>query len=257
MGGESQNPIVNTGGPFPADNAAVDYIYCPDPCEQSCNLEACGLDCLPRDPCSYPENGGCPPGYSGMGREGCCTPSSPIVVDVNGNGFNLTDAEHGVTFDISGNGTSRHFAWTSPGSDDAWLVLDRNNNGTIDNGTELFGNFTPQPSPPAGAIRNGFLALAEFDKTTNGGNNDGFITPQDSIFGLLRLWQDLNHNGISEPGELFGLSAIGIDSVELNYQESKRTDDHGNQFRFRTKLKDTQGHHVARWAWDVFLTSTP
>jgi len=257
MGGHSQNSIFNFSGPSDADNDAVDYIYCPDPCEQFCDLESCGLNCVSIDPCSYPDNGGCPPGYSaGYGR-GCCTPQSPIVIDVNGNGVNLTDAERGVVFDISGNGTTKHLAWSLPDSDDAWLVLDRNNNGVIDNGTELFGNFTPQPIPPVGSERNGFLALSEYDSTINGGDNDTVITNQDSVYVSLRLWQDVNHNGISEPSELKTLNSVGLMSIELNYKESPKIDDYRNSFRYRSKVRDAHGAQLGRWAWDVFLVSTP
>jgi hypothetical protein len=257
MGGHSQSSVFNTGGPLPADNAAVDVVYCPLPCEQYCDLESCGLNCVAKDTCSYPNNEGCPDGYQGGLGRGCCTPQSPIVVDVSGNGVNLSDAELGVVFDLSGNGASRHLAWTTLGSDDAWLVLDRNNNGTIENGTELFGNFTPQPVPPAGSERNGFLALAEYDKTVNGGNADGVISSLDSIFTSLRLWQDINHNGISESPELNPLSALGLMAIELDYKASPKVDQYGNSFRYRAKVTNTQGVRVGRWAWDVFLVSTP
>jgi hypothetical protein len=255
MGGATLGPNDELG-PGVCDIQKVRDLYCPSPCEEWCDFTEC-WNCIPPDPCTYP-NGGCPDGYSRLaGRQSCCSPQSPIVVDVNGNGINLTNTEHGVLFDISGNGTAKHFAWTLPGSDDAWLVLDRNANGTIDNGTELFGNFSPQPIPPAGSEKNGFLALAEYDKTGNGGNNDGKITTVDSVFSSLRLWQDINHNGVSESSELKPLNVVGLSSIELDYKSSKKTDEFGNVFRYRAKVTDLHGTQMGRWAWDVFLVSTP
>lgn len=183
----------------------------------------------------------------------CNCGASPVVIDVLGNGFNLTSVTNGILFDITGDSQREQVAWTATDSDEAWLALDRNVNGKIDSGRELFGNNTPQPDPPSGEEKNGFLALAKYDKPGQGGNNDGQISQQDAIFNDLRLWQDANHNGISEAGELKTLPAPGLRKIDLDYKESRRVDENGNRFKYRAKVKDAQDAQLGRWAWDVYL----
>ena len=191
----------------------------------------------------------------------CCANSfgqcnSPILIDVSGDGFSLTGVHDGVRFDLNGDGTKEKLSWTSVAGDDAWLALDRNANGSIDTGQELFGNYTPQP-PSTTSAKNGFLALAVFDTPPNGGNSDGVINEADAVFSSLRLWRDTNHNGLSETTEISTLKQNGLAVIELAYKTARWTDDNGNGFRYRGKVKDMRLSNVGRWAWDVFLLTAP
>ncbi|MFZ0749569.1 MAG: hypothetical protein WAM70_09440, partial [Pyrinomonadaceae bacterium] len=83
------------------------------------------------------------------------------------------------------------------------------------------------------------------------------IDRRDAIFSSLRLWQDTNHNGISEFSELHGLLSLDVKAMDLDYRRSRRVDEHGNLFKYRAKVYDKRGASVGRWAWDVYLRPAP
>lgn len=167
----------------------------------------------------------------GTGNTGCC-PGSPIIVDLAGNGINLSSAADGVQWTLNP-GVVGKWAWTKPDTDDAFLALDRNANGYIDDGTELFGDGSLQMMT---ANPNGFLALAYFDQVSQGGNGDGKIDAQDTVWSKLRLWRDANHDAFSQYYELLTLNAVGIHSISLAAVPSTEVDPYGNEFRFKSTI---------------------
>ena len=225
--------------------------FCPEPPveEQGYYQPGGGVEC---ELCQDGVDNDCDT-YIDQSDTGCSYCPSPVLVDVSGNGFNLTNAANGVNFDVDNDGIGERLSWTAPQTDDAWLALDRNADGLITNGAELFGNVTPQSNPPVGVGKNGFHALGEYDQLAKGGNGDGLITDRDAIFRNLLLWQDKNHNGISEANEISSLSQLGLKAIECDYGVSKRRDQYGNAFRYRAKVIDARNTRVNRWAWDVFL----
>ena len=247
-----------------ADNDGDGY-HVPEDCNDTPGIEGFSINPGAQEICDDGIDNDCDGQVDVDDRDSSCMPTdlcppgdewchSPVVIDVAGDGFALTNSAGGVAFDLNRDGVKERLSWTAPGSDDAWLVLDRNANGAVDDGGELFGNHTPQPASDA---PNGFLALAEYDKPANGGNGDRLIDQRDAIFPTLRLWQDTNHNGVSEPSELRALRPLDVTALHLDYKESKRTDEHGNRFRYRAKVDDARHAKVGRWAWDVFLVAAP
>ena len=183
----------------------------------------------------------------------CCNIElcTPIVIDLAGDGFRFTDVPAGVYFDLGADGSVEQVAWTAGDSDDAFLVLDRNEDGWINDGRELFGSVTAQPPSEQ---PNGYLALAVFDRPELSGDGDGWISPNDGVFMLLRLWKDVNHDGVAQGNELESLGDAGIEAIALDYVLSRRRDRYGNLLRWAGMV---QKEGTARFqSTDVaFLTS--
>ena len=150
-------------------------------------------------------------------------PRDPLVLDLNGDGIISTIGQgKGVYFDLDNSSFAEKTAWVAP--TEGLLVWDKNANGRIDGGNELFGNETKLKDGTLAA--NGYLALQEQD-----GNKDGFITQADSIYQMLRIWQDANSDGKSQVDELKRLADAGIKSIGVAYNGSRVIDNNLVQHR--------------------------
>ena len=167
---------------------------------------------------------------------------SPIILDLDGDGVETTSIGHGTYFDHSADGFAEKTAWV--GKDDGLLVWDRNNNGQIDSGRELFGSETLLANGMK-AI-NGFEALKAFDA-----NGDGVIDANDPVFAQLRVWVDANTDARTGEGELLTLEQAGVRSINLTYSESGFVDAQGNAHRQVGSYTTTDGQ--TRAATDVWV----
>jgi hypothetical protein len=206
------------------------------------------LTCLPNQ-----GSGNCeePGGQTPETSEECSdNTGSPILLDLDRNHFRLSG--RGVEFDIDADGLKETVTWVRRGTRDGFLFLDRNGNGVVDGGSELFGDGTMLASGEK--ADNGYEALAEFDLANLGGNEDGVITKDDAIYDKLAVWVDTNANGIHDDNEVNSLNEVGVIELSLDYRESRRTDRHGNEFRYFSKgLVLVNGQPKRMATTDVFF----
>ena len=161
---------------------------------------------------------------------------TPLILDLKGDGLELTNMSKGVNFDLNGDGTMDRTAWTSAHTDfdDAFLVYDKNGDGAINDGKELFGSQN-------GAI-NGFAELGKYDS-----NNDGKIDNNDNIFDKLQLWSDMNGDGKVDDGELKTLKEMGVAEISTKYNEVHNAagdlleDKNGNTIGLQGSFKKDDG----------------
>jgi hypothetical protein len=200
---------------------------------------------LYQDPCGPGGGGGgscsgetwCPPECSS------CFAFSAIVVGTEPGDWDLTGLADPVTFDLGPLGGRQEIAWTARGSALMFLALDRNGNGVIDDGSELFGTATP--TRIARTARNGFVALAEFDT-----NRDALIDESDPIWPSLLLWLDWDHDAVSRADEVTAVATTGVTSIELPHRWKLRRDAHGNHFAYEGNLHLGGARHSMR---EVFM----
>jgi hypothetical protein len=183
-----------------------------------------------------PGPGGCIVNCDGGTFDASGIGTDPLLVDLQG-AYKLSGLDDAVAFDINAVGHRQLIGWTARGSGIAFVALDRNGNGQIDDGGELFGNATPLSDGVR--AQNGFEALAQYDS-----NGDGIIDSQDRIWNQLLLWTDTNHNGVSEQGELTHVSDSSITAFEVSYRTVGRRDQFWNYLRYEGHLREAHRSHT-------------
>jgi hypothetical protein len=151
----------------------------------------------------------------------------PLILDLGQDGIMLGPKGVGVYFDNDGNGLTEHFQWVRNGGNEAFLVVDKNGNGIIDNGTELFGNGTVL-TLEGSVAPNGFVALAQYDDPRLGGNDDGYITSADAVWSQLLLWLDSDADGRSAAHEITKLGSTKVIALPTIPRNRMYQDEAGN-----------------------------
>jgi hypothetical protein len=159
----------------------------------------------------------------------------PVILDLRQDGFHLSGPNPAVLFDIDADGVKDPIAWTKANDDDAFLCMDRNRNGLIDDGTELFGYATPLRNGQPAKV--GYRALAELDSREAGGNRDGVVDASDAMFADLCVWVDRNRDGASQPEEISSLPQVGVAALEYRYRVTRLRDSYGNLFRYVSMVR--------------------
>jgi hypothetical protein len=180
----------------------------------------------------------------GADSSGC---AEPLLINLGNEPYQLTGLDDPVSFDINADGHRRTIGWTGRNGKIAFVAIDLNGNGTIDNGSELFGNASLMRSGARAA--NGFDALSEYDN-----NGDGVIDDNDPIWPSLILWTDRNHNGVSEPDELEPIAMSQVTGIYLAHHWMGRRDSSGNFFGYQGHVKVGNGLRVF---YDVFFVTAP
>lgn len=184
-------------------------------------------------------------------------PCGPLVFDLNGDGIHTTSAQESpVLFDLNGDGVPHLIGWTDPATVEGILYFDHNHNNAIDGGTELFGDATSLPDGLR--ARNGFEALAAYDRPEKGGDGDGVISPRDAVWGKLRLWVDRDHDGMMVRSEDHSLGEMHVLEVRALYDETTLVDPAGNhhnqQSTFKQRVTGVSGEKiVTRAVHDVYF----
>jgi hypothetical protein len=142
----------------------------------------------------------------------------PLVLDLDGDGVETLGLDSGVMFDFDGDGVQTATGWIK--GDDGFLVMDIDGTGSIDTGRELFGVDTVKRDGTK--ARNGFDALADLDS-----NADGVFDAQDEMYSRVKVWQDVNHDGVAQVDELKTLAEHHIAAILLKSKEANE-DSNGN-----------------------------
>lgn len=175
----------------------------------------------------------------------------PLIVDLQHDGLLLTPWNDTVSFDIDGNGSPKDITWTWQGALDGFLFVDLDRDGVASGGQEMFSS---RFLPPGGyQAPSGFDALAQYDQPDLGGNRDGKISSDDSVWADLRIWVDADHDGKCATTEVSLPSDWGITEIQLDYQPLNQYDGANNLLvsrNFRAGLCGSSRPYSAE-VWDV------